>query len=57
MPADRRAAWETNGFPVVVEQPGSDDWAGLVDDAQVRVVDAGLTVVAPGTTTAVARWA
>jgi len=56
MPADRRAAWQTNGFPVVVEQPGSDDWAGLVD-AQVRVVDAGLTVVAPGTTTAVARWA
>jgi len=57
MPADRRDAWESNGFAVVVEQPGSDDWAGFVDGAQVRIVDAGLTVVAPGTVTAVARWA
>jgi len=57
MPAGRRDLWEADGFPVLVEQPGSDDWAGLVDDSQVQVVDAGLTVVAPGTTTAVARWA
>lgn len=57
MPADRRKVWEDAGFPVVVEQPGDDDWAVVVGQAQVTVVDAGLTVVAPGTTTAVARWA
>lgn len=56
MAADRRAGWEDAGFPVVVEQPGADEWAVVVGQAQVTVVDAGLTVVAPGTTTAVARW-
>lgn len=56
MPADRRRVWEDAGFPVVVEQPGDDDWAVAVGRAQVTIVDAGLTVVAPGTTTAVARW-
>ena len=27
MPADRRPSWEAHGFAVLVEQPGSDDWA------------------------------
>jgi peptidyl-tRNA hydrolase len=57
MLADSRDLWAGNGFPVVIEQPDSEDWPAFVDDAQVRVVDAGLTVVAPGTITAVARWA
>lgn len=57
MPAARLARWAADGFPVVVEQPGPGRWAVLAATAPVRVVDAGLTVVAPGTTTAVARWA
>lgn len=57
MPADRRARWAAAGFPVVVEHPDAGRWAALVASAPVRVVDAGFTVVAPGTTTALARWA
>lgn len=57
MPDVRREHWAADGFPVVVEQPGPARWAELTTTAPVRIVDAGLTVVAPGTTTAVARWA
>lgn len=57
MTTDRRSRWAAAGFPVVVEQPDADRWAALTATAPVRVVDAGLTVVAPGTTTALARWA
>jgi hypothetical protein len=57
MPAVRRAAWSAAGFPVVVEHPDPARWARLRPVAGVAVVDAGFTVVAPGTTTALARWA
>ncbi|ADG75759.1 protein of unknown function UPF0099 [Cellulomonas flavigena DSM 20109] len=57
MPDARRVRWAADGFPVVVEQPPAGRWTELTATAPVRVVDAGLTVVAPGTTTAVARWA
>jgi peptidyl-tRNA hydrolase len=57
MPAGRLAAWSGAGFPVVVEHPDAARWARLRPTAQVEVVDAGFTVVAPGTTTALARWA
>lgn len=55
-PAPWVACWRDAGFPVVVEQPDAARWAVLTAAAPVRVVDAGLTVVAPGTTTATARW-
>ncbi len=57
MPGGRRAAWSAAGFPVVVEHPDATRWAELRPRAAVEVVDAGFTVVAPGTTTALARWA
>ncbi|SFO31926.1 hypothetical protein SAMN05660359_02621 [Geodermatophilus obscurus] len=57
MPAGRLAAWSGAGFPVVVEHPDTTRWARLRLLAGVEVVDAGFTVVAPGTTTALARWA
>jgi hypothetical protein len=57
MPGRRRSTWAAAGFPVVVEHPDAGRWAGLVPRAQVDVVDAGFTVVAPGTRTALARWA
>jgi hypothetical protein len=57
MPAERLAGWAAAGFPVLVEHPDAGRWAALVPVAQVHVVDAGFTVVAPGTRTALARWA
>jgi hypothetical protein len=57
MPADRLAGWSAAGLPVVVEHPDAARWARLRPQAAVEVVDAGVTVVQPGTTTAVARWA
>ncbi len=57
MPASRLTVWSAAGFPVVVEHPGTARWARLRPAAGVEVVDAGSTVVAPGTTTALARWA
>jgi len=56
MPAGRLTRWAADGFPVVVEHPDVARWHRLAATAPVRVVDAGLTVVAPGTTTALARW-
>jgi peptidyl-tRNA hydrolase len=59
MEPDRRrrgARWAEAGFPVLVEHPGRDRWAALVASAPVEVVDAGFTVVEPGTRTAVAWW-
>ncbi len=57
MPAGRLATWSGAGFPVVVEHPDVARWARLRARAPVEVVDAGFTVVAPGTSTALARWA
>jgi len=57
MPAPRLAAWSAAGFPVVVEHPDVARWTRLRPHAGVEVVDAGFTVVAPGTSTALARWA
>jgi hypothetical protein len=57
MPARRLAAWYHAGFPVVVEHPDAARWRQLRREAQVAVLDAGLTEVAPGTCTATARWA
>ncbi|GAB3195390.1 aminoacyl-tRNA hydrolase [Geodermatophilus arenarius] len=50
-------AWAAAGFPVVVEHPDTARWTALRPRADVEVVDAGFTVVAPGTSTALARWA
>ncbi len=57
MPAARLATWSGAGFPVVVEHPDVGRWARLRRHAPVSVIDAGLTAVAPGTCTALARWA
>jgi peptidyl-tRNA hydrolase len=56
MPPDRLSAWAGAGYPVVVEHPDRDRWLRLCHAAQVQVLDAGLTVVTPGTCTALARW-
>jgi len=53
----RLALWAAAGFPVALEQPPVSAWEILRRRAQVVVVDAGLTSVAPGTVTALARWA
>ena len=42
---------------VVVEHPAVERWARLRPLAPVQILDAGFTVVAPGTCTALARWA
>lgn len=49
--------WRSSSFRVSVEHPTSAQWATLTTSAPVVVVDAGLTVVEPGTATATARWA
>ena len=56
MPGERLASWAAASFPVVVEHPSTARWAWLRPRAPVEVRDAGFTVVAPGTTTAIARW-
>lgn len=57
MPPARLTTWSGAGFPVVVEHPDAPRWRQLLAHAPVVVVDAGLTTVAPGTRTALARWA
>lgn len=57
MDPDRYTAWAAGGFPIVVEHPDPARWALLRPHAQVDIVDAGFTAVAPGTCTALARWA
>ncbi|WP_158579927.1 peptidyl-tRNA hydrolase [Geodermatophilus marinus] len=57
MAAERLATWAHAGFPVVVEHPAPARWAELRGHAPVQVLDAGFTAVAPGTCTALARWA
>jgi peptidyl-tRNA hydrolase len=57
MDTTRHLRWAQAGFPVSVEHPEPGRWAALTGQAPVRIVDAGLTVVDPGTTTAIARWA
>jgi hypothetical protein len=56
MDAERSERWAAAGDEVLVEHPGRDRWAALVARAPVEVIDAGFTVVAPGTRTAVAWW-
>ena len=57
MPVERLAAWTDAGFPVVIEHPDVARWTRLRSHAPVEIVDAGFTAVAPGTCTALARWA
>lgn len=57
MAPERLSAWADQGYPVIVEHPDTHAWNALLTDAPVRIVDAGFTAVAPGTTTATARWA
>lgn len=57
MPPSRLVAWAATGFAVAVEHPGPGRWRSLRHTSPVAVVDAGYTEVAPGTCTAVARWA
>jgi hypothetical protein len=48
--------WRADGFPVSVHQLDAHHLDLLAAHAPVVVRDAGFTVVAPNTTTAVARW-
>lgn len=57
MPAERLTAWAAAGFAVRVEHPDAARWDRLRPAAPVAIVDAGFTAVAPGTCTALARWA
>ena len=57
MSLERLAAWTDAGFPVVIEHPDLARWTRLRSHAPVEIVDAGFTAVAPGTCTALARWA
>lgn len=57
MPEKRLAAWAAKGYPVAIEHPNPTRWAALTRSAPVNIRDAGYTVVEPGTTTALARWA
>lgn len=57
MTAQQQAAWQANGFAMLLEQPAVPLWRKRILQAPVQVVDAGHTVVEPGTTTALARWA
>jgi hypothetical protein len=57
MPLERLAAWTDAGFPVLIEHPDLARWTRLRSHAPVEIVDAGFTAVAPGTCTALARWA
>jgi len=56
LPRRRLSVWAATGFEVVVEHPGPERWRVVRRSAPVRVLDGGLTVVAPGTCTAVVRW-
>ena len=56
LPAGRRSEWAEAGYPVEVEHPEPQRWRRLLERAPIKVIDGGLTVVAPGTCTAVVRW-
>jgi hypothetical protein len=56
MDPDRYRRWAGAGFAVLVEHPGPGRWAWLAATAPIQVVDAGFTVVEPGTRTAAAWW-
>ena len=53
----RKRMWIAGGFPIVIERPDRLRYGGLIHRAQIVVHDGGFTEVAPGTVTAVARWA
>jgi len=52
----RRADWAAAGFGLVIEQPDLDFWAWRRRTARRVCLDAGFTVVAPGTATCVTSW-
>jgi hypothetical protein len=54
MSAGGHEAWAAAGCPAQVLLPDSNDFAQLCREAQIKVEDAGLTEVAPGTVTVVA---
>jgi hypothetical protein len=57
MTPERLTVWAALGFAVVVEHPDPSRWRQLRAIAPVEVIDAGFTVVEPGTCTALGRWA
>lgn len=50
------APWWDAGFPVHVTYHGPDTWPAAVEACPLQIVDAGFTVVEPGTVTAVASF-
>jgi peptidyl-tRNA hydrolase len=54
MDAEQRRRWRASGYALTVTVGNVDTWNADCDTAEVRVVDAGFTDVAPGTTTATA---
>ncbi|QOT19485.1 hypothetical protein [Paenarthrobacter sp. YJN-5] len=50
------APWWDAGFPVHVTYHGPDTWPAVVEACPLQIVDAGFTVVEPGTVTAVASF-
>ena len=56
MPPEALEAWAAAGFPAAVDHPDIWAWEERLTAGGVHVVDAGLTEVSSGTTTAVAQW-
>ena len=52
-----RTTWQRAGFPLRVLFPDAATWVVMLHTFPVAVHDGGFTEVAPGTLTAVARWA